>query len=267
MPRGGFRGHHPHHPPFTPHPPFPPFVNGEEFPWNGIIDVVGSVFGDFDPVGRGGPRRHGHRHGHGDEDGIRVSPLFSARCGRGLGGHGGSGDASSKHSASVDVFDTPESYIIVASVPGASPSKIGVDFDHSTRELTISGETPPSLAGKNDEYRDNYLKIHERTYGEFERKITFPEEPAVDEENIQAKFSNGLLKVTVPKIEPVPVEKKKVVVTLDSDGDEELVDVPGTEEKAEELADTATIVEEKAEGKTADVSEDDSVLVETPDEQ
>jgi HSP20 family molecular chaperone IbpA len=124
----------------------------------------------------------------------------------------------------VDVYDTPESYIVIASVAGADPGNINVDFDPKEHELVIAGVINQSLPKAEDEYRKKYLKVGERHVGKFERKVHVPVEPQVDDENIKAKYTNGVLKVILPKIIPAGVEKKKIPVSLSDEDDQSATD-------------------------------------------
>lgn len=129
----------------------------------------------------------------------------------------------------VDVYDTPDSYIVVGSIPGADASSLNVDFDVQSRTLTLSGAIVGSRAvDQNDELKQ-YLKVNERSVGKFERSITFSEEHQVDEEGISAKAVNGVIKIVVPKVKPAVPEKKKITVTIededeDSDKTEKVTD-------------------------------------------
>ncbi|KAA8917408.1 hypothetical protein TRICI_000431 [Trichomonascus ciferrii] len=137
-------------------------------------------------------------------------------------------------SPAIDVYDTPENYIAVLSLAGATASDVNVDFDSEERALTISGVISGSKNLEQNDELKQYLKINERTLGKFERKVYVPSDPEIDEENIQAKINSGVLKITVPKVaKPVP-EKRKITVT---------------EEK------------EQAKDKESQPSDDDSVMV------
>ncbi|KAA8899743.1 hypothetical protein TRICI_006308 [Trichomonascus ciferrii] len=116
-------------------------------------------------------------------------------------------------SPQIDLYDKPEAYEVVASVPGISIENLHIDFDPETRVLTLSGED--SGATEEDQ---QYLKYQERWSGKFERSLTIPKEPRVLEDNINASVNNGVLKVTLPKEpadKPKP-EKKKIKVQLEN---------------------------------------------------
>ena len=58
--------------------------------------------------------------------------------------------------------------------------------------LTIQGEKKH----ERDEEKENY-RMMERRYGSFQRSVQLPD--TVDEDKVEATFSNGILKVSLPK--------------------------------------------------------------------
>jgi HSP20 family protein len=96
----------------------------------------------------------------------------------------------------VDVSEDDEKIEIHAEVPGMTRDDIDVSVENGV--LTVSGE-------KKEEERKEETNYHrvERSYGHFERRMRLPE--GVDEENIDASYTDGVLSVTVPKTEkPAP---------------------------------------------------------------
>lgn len=115
-------------------------------------------------------------------------------------------------SPQIDLYDKPEQYEVIASVPGISIENLHIDFDPETRVLSVSGEDSGST-----EEEKQYLKYQERWTGKFERSITIPKEPRVVEDDINASVNNGVLKIAIPKEpanKPKP-EKKKIKVQLE----------------------------------------------------
>lgn len=115
-------------------------------------------------------------------------------------------------SPQIDIYDKPEGYEVVASVPGISTDKLNVDFDPSTRILSISGEE----SGSNEEDKE-YLKHQERWSGMFQRSITIPKQGDLHEDDIKATVNNGILKVAIPKEageKPEP-ENKRIRIKVD----------------------------------------------------
>ncbi|ANB15083.1 Hsp42p [Sugiyamaella lignohabitans] len=262
MPRHGFAHAHAHAGPGF----------GPGFTINGapIFDFVEALANDFQshPIFGEENKRKKNWTGNSSANGISVSP----RC-RSWGVRSGPNgtESDSVVSPPVDVYDTPDSYTVVASVAGANASKINVDFDTTEHELIISGVINSAVS---EEHREKYLKIGERRVGKFERKVTVPAEPRVDDENIQAKYSNGVLKVILPKIQPTQAEKRRVVVSVVDDEPEE--SVPEEQEKSnkEEVTNKEEVSIEVSEtsrqegSATASPAEDeDSVIVESPDKE
>ncbi|MBW3591811.1 MAG: Hsp20/alpha crystallin family protein, partial [Actinobacteria bacterium] len=63
--------------------------------------------------------------------------------------------------------------------------------------------------GEDEQEGDTYYRV-ERRYGSFFRKIPLPQE--VDEDRIEAKYSDGVLEVVVPGVTTGSSEKKKIPV-------------------------------------------------------
>lgn len=148
---------------------------------------------------------------------------------RGPGGKGGSqavaGNGSAQTRAQsaaassspslphVDLYDKPEQYELVASVPGLSTDQINIEFDTETRYLTISGEVADSSEGEDKQY----LKWKERWHGEFSRSVKIPAKPRIKEEEIKAKINNGVLKIVIPKETEQPQKKEKRKITISNE--------------------------------------------------
>lgn len=92
--------------------------------------------------------------------------------------------------ASMNVSETENEIRITAELPGVTEQDIDVSIDDDV--LTIRGE-------KKFERTDNKENFHfvERSYGTFQRSLRLPF--PVDPEQVQARFENGVLTVTLPK--------------------------------------------------------------------
>ncbi len=103
----------------------------------------------------------------------------------------------------VDVAETKNEIVVNVEVPGMDPK----EFDISLSEgiLTISGEKKQEKV----EGEENYHLI-ERRYGSFNRAIPLP--PEVESDKIRASYENGILTITVPKIEETRRKEIKIKV-------------------------------------------------------
>lgn len=94
----------------------------------------------------------------------------------------------------VDIHESEDAYAIDVELPGLKKEEVQINFQDGT--LSISGERKQEAEAA----EKNSHRI-ERFYGKFFRSFSFP--TAVDSERIQAQFTHGVLKVTVPKAEEV----------------------------------------------------------------
>ncbi len=113
----------------------------------------------------------------------------------------------------TDIFDTPASYTIHLSLPGAKKSDVGVDWDGEHSVLRIAGVV--HRPGVDEELMSRLVVDgRKRETGVFEKAIRLgtPKDPAsVNVEGITAKMVDGVLVVRVPKVEK-HFEKKEVRV-------------------------------------------------------
>lgn len=90
---------------------------------------------------------------------------------------------------SVEVSETDAEVKVTAELAGLEEKDIEVHVEDNV--LTLKGE-------KRTESEDKERRYSERSYGRFERRVALGE---VDEERASATFRNGVLTVTLPKLE------------------------------------------------------------------
>jgi HSP20 family protein len=86
-------------------------------------------------------------------------------------------------------------------LPGLKPKQVTVEFKDGA--LWITGERKE----EKEEKDKTYHRI-ERSYGEFRRVL--PLSSAVKDDEIEAKFTDGVLKVLVPKTEEAKTRRIEV---------------------------------------------------------
>ena len=89
----------------------------------------------------------------------------------------------------VDVYETPDRYMLTAELPGLTRDDIQIELRDG--ELTIRGERPAPGVQPDAFYR------MERLHGRFTRVFEFTE--PIDAAGIIADFRDGVLTVTLPK--------------------------------------------------------------------
>jgi HSP20 family protein len=104
----------------------------------------------------------------------------------------------------VNVTEDEGNLYLEALAPGLDPKSIGVST--LGEQVTISGEKKPANGGvKAEDFHRN-----ERAAGRFTRTITLPS--AVDQNRAKAEYTNGILKITLPKAEEAKPKQIQVDV-------------------------------------------------------
>lgn len=109
----------------------------------------------------------------------------------------------------ADIFDTEDAYVVHISLPGAKKEDVGVNWDADKSELNAAGV----IYRPGDEEFLKTLALDERKVGVFERKVKLGSKvnPAqVDSDAISAKMEDGILMITIPKLDNDIVDVKKV---------------------------------------------------------
>lgn len=92
---------------------------------------------------------------------------------------------------SVDVIEKDDEIIVKAELPGVDKKDLDISVTNNT--VTIKGST----SQEEKEEKGDYYRC-EITEGSYSRTLSLPAE--VDEEKTKAKFKNGILKLTLPKL-------------------------------------------------------------------
>jgi HSP20 family protein len=103
---------------------------------------------------------------------------------------------------SVDIKEDKKNYTITVEVPGVNEEDVRLELQNNN--LVIQGEKK----SEEKQEEETYHSI-ERTYGSFKRILTLPED--CDQENIEAKFKDGVLSITIPRKEISKPEGSKVI--------------------------------------------------------
>jgi HSP20 family protein len=94
--------------------------------------------------------------------------------------------------APTDVSEDSNGIRITMELPGVEPDDVRLSLENNI--LTIRGEKKQQL-----EQKDERVHRFERTYGTFERTFVLPS--TVDPEQIEARYDNGVLMISIPKAE------------------------------------------------------------------
>ena len=106
-------------------------------------------------------------------------------------------------SPSMDVKETDKEILVETELPGLGEKDISLTVQNGI--LTIQGEKKLDY----DEEKENY-HVMERRYGSFQRSLRLPD--TIDDTKIDARFDNGVLKVTLPKRPELTREQRKIQI-------------------------------------------------------
>lgn len=104
--------------------------------------------------------------------------------------NGRSGGSAYSFVPKVDIIENEKAFEILLAVPGMNKEDFRIDLKEN--RLTISGERK---FGRDEKH----FRSIETQYGAFRREFILPEN--VDAEKIQARYSNGILELELPKDE------------------------------------------------------------------
>jgi HSP20 family protein len=131
----------------------------------------------------------------------RMNRLFEQTLDRSRGER--EGMVAGTWAPAVDIYETPDSIVLQAELPGLS--KDDIDIQVRDNVLTLKGERRSEKEIK----EGNYLRV-ERAYGGFQRAFTLP--AAVQADKIRAVFKDGVLDVSIPKAEEAKPKQIKIEV-------------------------------------------------------
>lgn len=103
----------------------------------------------------------------------------------------------------VDIYEKTDSVVVKAELPGVEKDQISVEVKNGI--LTLRGERK----FERDVKEESYHRI-ERAYGSFLRSFSLP--VSVDQDQVSARFKDGVLEVELPKKEKAKPKQIKVDV-------------------------------------------------------
>lgn len=114
----------------------------------------------------------------------------------------GPGRATQSWVPALDVWETENEVVYAFDLPGIPEDAISIEVKDET--LSVSAERE-----KTEETSEEGFYRFERRYGTFARAVGLPQ--GVDQEQIAARYENGVLEVRVPK--PVEAKPRKIALS------------------------------------------------------
>lgn len=100
----------------------------------------------------------------------------------------------------VDIFESDKDITLLADIPGVTSESLTIDLRENT--LTISGEAASLKA------TEEQVLITEYETGRYYRQFSLSE--VIDQNRIEAKLNNGVLRLRLPKVEKTAPRKIEV---------------------------------------------------------
>ncbi len=105
----------------------------------------------------------------------------------------------------ADFLEQNGQYVLKVDLPGMQKDQINIEVAENA--IALSGERKTERQVKTD--KEGSFQF-ERSSGSFYRRLSLPAD--ADSDKIQAKYENGVLEVSMPKLKSSSPEKKKVVI-------------------------------------------------------
>lgn len=103
----------------------------------------------------------------------------------------------------INVGTTPKAVEIFAFAPGVDPSKLDITIDRGL--LTITGERTSEVPGNGQK---GSIYAAERFAGKFKRTVSLPDD--VDTNQTEAKYADGVLKITLHRAETAQPKRVEI---------------------------------------------------------
>ncbi len=103
----------------------------------------------------------------------------------------------------INVYETDNEFEVSVALPGMNKDDLEINYNSGV--LTISGERKLQKEDKSIRYH----RIESR-FGRFRRTLPLPSD-VVNADKIKAKYENGVLNVTIPKMEEKAAKKIKIM--------------------------------------------------------
>jgi HSP20 family molecular chaperone IbpA len=101
---------------------------------------------------------------------------------------------------SVDIFETERELTLLADLPGVTPENLTIDLRENT--LTLTGEVESFERGHEEDILVEY------EIGKYYRQFSLSN--VIDQSKINAKLTDGVLRLTLPKVEEAKPRKIEV---------------------------------------------------------
>jgi HSP20 family protein len=133
---------------------------------------------------------------------FRELASLQSEMSRWMNGLEGPGRVTQSWVPALDVWETENEVVYAFDLPGIPEDAISIEVKDET--LSISAERT-----KTEETTEDGFYRFERRFGSFARAVGLPQ--GVDQDQISARYENGVLEIRVPK--PMEAKPKKIALS------------------------------------------------------
>lgn len=141
---------------------------------------------------------------------VSFNPLFDDMFARDLfyGVPAASCSATTNNFA-TNISESPTAFTLELSAPGFSKEQFNIELNESAMTVSAQKDTPDSKE-KSDEKAT--VKYTRREFGSQSLKRSFSLPKNIDKESVGARYNNGVLFVTLPKLKETVAPKRHIEV-------------------------------------------------------
>lgn len=99
-----------------------------------------------------------------------------------------------------DIYEEAGNYIVEMDIPGFDKKDINLEYEDGYLKVKVEKNT------ESNEEEKKYVHRERKSYQRYERSFYIG---SIEEDQVKAKFNNGILKITIPKIEKK--EQRKII--------------------------------------------------------
>lgn len=111
----------------------------------------------------------------------------------------------------INVLETPDEFRVELAAPGMKREDFNIEINEE-HDLVISMERHHEEEQPQDKEQSRYLR-REFSYSKFEQTLILPDN--VDEEKIQARMTDGVLTLSIPKISEEDQQKARRTIAIE----------------------------------------------------
>jgi len=111
----------------------------------------------------------------------------------------------------INVLETPDEFRVELAAPGMKREDFNIEINEE-HDLVISMECHHEEEQPQDKEQSRYLR-REFSYSKFEQTLILPDN--VDEEKIQARMTDGVLTLSIPKISEEDQQKARRTIAIE----------------------------------------------------